>query len=241
MKLNNKLLYNLFIFILIILVVLRIILFLIGQEISNININLALRALFFIVLIWFIITSNIGKPQFSLEVTKNILLWIIIFIILVAGYAFRFELEPFKNRFLAALIPSYSWTNDQGHIILARNQDGHFYIDAITGVINNRTNNNKIKFLIDTGATSVALTKRDAVKLGFNLSKLKYTVRYSTADGVSYAAPVTIKELTIGKRTFYNVRSHVLSGNSDISLLGMSIIDNFKSFKITRDLLILEY
>lgn len=150
-------------------------------------------------------------------------------------YAFRFELEFVKDRLLAVLIPSYSWTNDQGQLVIARNQNGHFYINAYS------PNNYKIKFLVDTGATDVALTKDAAIRLGIDISKLMYTRRYSTANGTTYAAPALIKKLIIGKKTFYNVEAHVTSGGLDTPLLGMSLIDDFKDFKITQDLLILSY
>jgi predicted aspartyl protease len=52
---------------------------------------------------------------------------------------------------------------------------------------------------------------------------------------------VVIKELTIHKKTFYNVEAHVASAGLDISLLGMSLIEDFANFKITKDMLILEY
>jgi aspartyl protease family protein len=87
----------------------------------------------------------------------------------------------------------------------------------------------------------VALTRQDAIKLGFKPDALNYTRKYNTANGVSYAAPVVIKELTIHKKTFYNVEAHVASAGLDISLLGMSLIEDFANFKITKDMLILEY
>lgn len=163
------------------------------------------------------------------------LLWLLIFIVLIVVYAFRFELETLKDRVLAVLIPSYSWTNDDGHLVIARHKNGHFYINAYG------KHYQKVLFLVDTGASDIALTKEDARKLGFDLSRLRYTKQYSTANGISAAAPVRIPQLTIGKKTFYNIEGHITSGDLDISLLGMSLIEDFKDFKITQDMLILSY
>lgn len=176
-----------------------------------------------------------GASRASSTNYSAILLWTLIFAILIIVYAFRFELDSFKHKVLAVLIPSYSWNDEQGQLVIARSRDGHFYVDAKT------QNNGTIKFLIDTGASDIALTKEAAVALGIDLAKLNYTKRYNTANGVAYSAPVKIKQLTIGKKTFYNLSANVTSGGLDISLLGMSLIDDFKDFKITNDMLILSY
>lgn len=166
---------------------------------------------------------------------KNLLLWFAIFFMIIVAYAFRFELEVVKERVVSVLIPSHSWTNNKGQLVIARSGDGHFYLNA------KGPNNEDIHFLVDTGASDIALTTEDAIKLGFNPKKLSYTRRYNTANGVAYAAPVKIKQLTVGKKIFYNLDAHVTSGDLDISLLGMSLIEDFSNFKITKDMLVLDY
>lgn len=165
----------------------------------------------------------------------SILLWIAIFGLVIIGYAFRFELITLKERVMAVLLPSHTWTNEKGELVIARENDGHFYINI------HGATNQKIRFLIDTGATDVALTINDATKLGISVDDLKYTRTYSTANGPSKAAPVKIPVLTIGKKSFYNVDGHVSKVGMNISLLGMSVIDNFSNFTITKDMLILKY
>lgn len=201
---------------------------------NQIDFGTIMQVLFFAILLWFITRSFLSRKSNGSN-SSNILLWILIFVILIVIYAFRFELNTLKERMLAVLIPSYSWTNDDGQLVIARHKNGHFYLNAYG------KNNQKIHFLVDTGASDIALTKSDAKKLGFDLSKLRYTKQYSTANGISAAAPVRIPQLTIGKKTFYNVEGNVTSGELDISLLGMSLIEDFKDFKITQDLLILSY
>lgn len=198
----------------------------------NINsdiVNAIILVIFLTYLVYIFIVRKNKTP------VSSIALWLAIFILLILAYAYRFELNTVKDRFIAVLIPSYTWEDTKGQITIARSGNGHFYIDAI-GI-----NNQKIHFLIDTGASDVAITKEDAIKLGFDPSKLKYTRRYNTANGIAYAAPVIVKQMTIGKKTFYNFEAHVTSGDLDVSLLGMSLINNFSNFKITKDMLILEY
>ena len=192
-----------------------------------------LNILFLCILLIYICYMFFTRPQVGY--IKNIILWLGIFCLLILVYAFRFELSSIKERVIAVLVPSYSWTNNSGQFVIARSSNGHFYLDAVG------SKNQVIHFLVDTGASDVALTRQDAIKLGFKLDALNYTRKYNTANGVSYAAPVVIKELIIHKKTFYNVEAHVASEGLDISLLGMSLIDNFDNFKITKDMLILEY
>ncbi|MDR0296627.1 MAG: TIGR02281 family clan AA aspartic protease [Rickettsia sp.] len=68
--------------------------------------------------------------------------------------------------------------NKQGELVISCSNDGHFYINALVNGV-------KIKFMIDTGASDVALTTSDAKMLGFDLSKLNYTRTYSTANGIA--------------------------------------------------------
>ncbi len=132
------------------------------------------------------------------------------------------------------LAPSYSWTTSSGDIVIARNQDGHFYL---TGKINDMM----VKFMVDTGASDVALTREDAVKIGYDLSSLDYNRTYSTANGTSLAAPIILPNIEIANAKFQNIGAHVSQDALDISLMGMSLISKFKTFKIDKDLLILSY
>ena len=192
-----------------------------------------LNIIFLCILLIYICYMFFTRPRVGY--IKNIILWLGIFCLLILVYAFRFELSSIKERVIAVLVPSYSWTNNSGQLVIARSSNGHFYLDAVG------SKNQVIHFLVDTGASDVALTRQDAIKLGFKLDALNYTRKYNTANGVSYAAPVVIKELIIHKKTFYNVEAHVASEGLDISLLGMSLIEDFANFKITKDMLILEY
>lgn len=185
-----------------------------------------------LLILFSIIYSTISQNEirkFCLQLAS----WAAIFLVIITGYAFRFELNYAYQRVVSVLIPSYSWSTEAGEVIVARSGDGHFYINALV-------NNVKIKFMIDTGASDLALTKEDAQKLGFDLRKLKYTRTYLTANGENKAAPLMLDSVVIGKE-FKDVGGHVGLGDLDISLLGMSVLGRFKSFRIDKDLLILNY
>lgn len=192
-------------------------------------------SVFVAVLIIASIILNTSGIRNIMGLSGQLLTWFGIFLIIITGYAFRFELNYALERVVSVLLPSHSWTNKQGEMVINRSGDGHFYINAGVNGIN-------IKFMIDTGASDVALTTVDAKRLNFDLAKLNYNRIYSTANGESKAAPVELDKVQIGTWTFKNIKGHVgSSGELDISLLGMSVLERFKSFKIERDALVLSY
>ncbi|HJD55490.1 MAG TPA: TIGR02281 family clan AA aspartic protease [Rickettsia endosymbiont of Pyrocoelia pectoralis] len=185
-----------------------------------------------LLILFSIIYSTISQNEirkFCLQLAS----WAAIFLVIITGYAFRFELNYTYQRVMSVLVPSYRWSTEAGEIIIARSGDGHFYINALV-------NDVKVKFMVDTGASDIALTKEDAEKLGYDLTKLKYSRTYLTANGENKAAPITLNSVVIGKE-FKNLGGHIGLGDLDISLLGMSLLERFKGFRIDKDLLILNY
>jgi len=82
-------------------------------------------------------------------------------------------------------------------------RDGQFWADATV-------NSGYVRFLIDTGASAVALTKQDAQKAGIRLHELDYNVPISTAGGRNMAARVTLKSIAVGSITLRNVEALVV-------------------------------
>ncbi|HXE28116.1 MAG TPA: TIGR02281 family clan AA aspartic protease [Stellaceae bacterium] len=102
----------------------------------------------------------------------------------------------------------------------------------VTGSVNGNT----VRFLVDTGATWVALTQDDAKLLGFNLSTLKWDVRTNTANGIATNAAVTLGDVRLGRIIEYNVPA-IIMHQSGISLLGMSFLSRLRSWQISNGVL----
>lgn len=113
--------------------------------------------------------------------------------------------------------------------------DGHFWADA--DVAGPEGEAGRIHFLVDTGATAVALTPADAAKLGFKASDLKYGHDVTTASGSSRAAAITLQSVSINGARLEKVQALVVADGLDVSLLGMSYLGRLTRFEATRETL----
>ena len=113
---------------------------------------------------------------------------------------------------------------------------------AVSGnqfVITASVNGHLIRFMVDSGATYVALLPGDAQKLGFNLNTLDWNVETHTANGKALNAEVKLAELRIGSITKFDVPALVMRADGGISLLGMTFLSRLKSWQISNGILTL--
>jgi aspartyl protease family protein len=116
---------------------------------------------------------------------------------------------------------------------IRKSADGHYWA-------NGQVNGASVRFLVDTGATAVALTPGDARRLGFDVGALNYSSRVVTADGDARAASVKLASLTVSGARLENVDALVIEKGLDTSLLGMTYLGRLASFQATRDALVLQ-
>jgi aspartyl protease family protein len=101
---------------------------------------------------------------------------------------------------------------------IRRGDNGHYNVE---GSIDGR----HMEFLVDTGATVIALRERDAASLGIHPSQRDYDAVVSTANGTVRGARVELNRVEVGPLTVYNVAALVLPDEAlDQNLLGMSFL-----------------
>ncbi|HVZ30313.1 MAG TPA: TIGR02281 family clan AA aspartic protease [Asticcacaulis sp.] len=110
--------------------------------------------------------------------------------------------------------------------------DGHYWVNALV-------NDKAVKFLVDTGATTVALTPADAQRLGFNAGNLVYDQKVTTANGQTLGAHVTLVTVGVGQSEVQNVDAIVIKDGLSTSLLGMSYLGRLSRIDVTPSSLIL--
>lgn len=114
---------------------------------------------------------------------------------------------------------------------LVKSPDGHFWAE---GAVNGR----QVRFLVDTGASAVALTPEDARRLGV-LQGLDYSVEVSTANGKTRAARVVLDSVSVAGARVAGVEAFVVEKGLDHSLLGMTYLGRLSRFEATQGSLIL--
>ena len=118
-------------------------------------------------------------------------------------------------------------------LIYRADKRGHVELE---GVVNGA----RVQFLVDTGATVVALTLRDAAAAGIRANDLIYSLRFRTANGIARAAPVTLRELRIGQLVIYDVKA-IVQENLFGSLLGQTFLTRLDSYEMRDGVLTLNY
>ena len=104
-------------------------------------------------------------------------------------------------------------------IVLPANSGGHF---LTLGSINGRS----VNFMVDTGATLVAISAADALRIGLEYKKAR-PVQVNTANGVAQAFRVRLNSVRIGDVEVYDVDALVSEQPMPYVLLGNSFINRF--------------
>lgn len=117
-----------------------------------------------------------------------------------------------------------------GSITLERERDGHFYAEA-------RVNGAPVRFLIDTGATGIALTESDARNAGLVFPAQSEVVG-TGASGEVHGHFVRLNRVELGLKSVSDSPAVVLEGG-DRSLLGQSFLSQFGSVEIHNDTMVL--
>jgi aspartyl protease family protein len=172
------------------------------------------------------------------DTARQAAVWLVLLTGLVASYQYRFELQNIASRVTAGLIPSRPQTafgaDGALRVAIGKASGGHFEADGIV-------NGAGVSFLVDTGASSVVLTMGAARAAGIQPDGLSFTYPVSTANGMGFAAKVTLDEVRIGEIGRSNVSAMVAEeGKLDQSLLGMSFLSTLSAYAVQQDQMILQ-
>ena len=184
---------------------------------------------------WLVLIAGVLIALFRDRLTKALeaaVLWIVIALLLMLGYTYRFQLHDIADQVMAELVPGR--TADSGRTVaLARAQSSDFQITT-------DVNGHSIPMILDTGASSVVLTNEAAKAVGLPVEVIKYTVNIATANGHTKAAEVTLDRVAVGSIVERSVPALIAQpGQLKTSLLGMSFLNRLQSWEVRGDKLVL--
>ncbi len=170
---------------------------------------------------WFFVQNrnNLGKTA------QQAAVWVLIFVGMIAAVGLWSDIRD-------NVAPQQSYIDGQATVTVPRSHDGHYYLVL-------EIDGTPIEFVVDTGATDVVLTMKDAAKIGIDAENLFFSGIARTANGEVRIAPVKLKNVRLGDIKDKTIRASVNEGEMSQSLLGMSYLQRFRNIEISGDKLIL--
>ena len=139
--------------------------------------------------------------------------WGLIFLGVAAGYGLWSDVRR-------DIMPSQMVSEQGGTVAVPRSADGHYYLTlTIDGT--------EIRFMADTGATNMVLSRDDAKRLGIDPAGLAYRGEAFTANGVVRTARVVLAEVELGPFRNDSFTAWVNDAEMEGSLLGMDYLGQF--------------
>ena len=118
--------------------------------------------------------------------------------------------------------PSPAAPTNSRSVAIRGGAGGHFQVEA-------RVDGRRLDFVVDTGATHIALRESDAARLGIHPVPRDYSVKVSTANGLSLAAPVELRMVEVGNIIVRDLRALVHPDEAlGVNLLGMSFLSRVR-------------
>ncbi len=147
------------------------------------------------------------------QALRMALAWGLIFVGVMAGYGLWSDIRR-------DVMPIQEVAAD-GAVEVPRAADGHYYLNLTI-------NGTGVPFMVDTGASGMVLSARDAERLGIDLAGLAFRGQATTANGVVRTARVTLPLVELGPFRNADFEAFVTEGELDQSLLGMDYLGQFR-------------
>ncbi|TCD11833.1 TIGR02281 family clan AA aspartic protease [Oricola cellulosilytica] len=158
--------------------------------------------------------------------------WLVLLIVFVTGYEYRFELQESASRVTAGLLPGQPLSSQsaEGELSVILNRRGRHFETV------GRVNGSRQSFIVDTGASTVVLTQDNARLAGFDPAELDFNIPVATANGMAMAARLNGVDIAIGDIERRNMVVLVVGDNAlETNLLGMNFLDTLSSFEVSRE------
>jgi aspartyl protease family protein len=188
--------------------------------------------LIYALIVLVIVASGLFARRLPLgQTVKYVLAWVGIFAIGFVLFSFRGEAGRVWQRLSADFRPNDPQVQD-GTVRITRGEDGHFHVNA-------DVNGHEVRFLIDSGATTTAMTASAATSAGVETAVNDFPVMIDTANGSTEAKRARIKSFSVGPINRADFPVLVSDSFGDTNMLGMNFLDTLKGWRVEGETMIL--
>ncbi|MEH6700472.1 retropepsin-like aspartic protease family protein [Parasphingorhabdus sp.] len=196
-------------------------------EDQNINLVFAIGALVLVASALFSRRMGFG------EIVRSTLAWVAIFAVFIVGFSYQHEIRAVWNRVSGEVTGSHQQIVIGDTLRIRQSADGHFWANATVNQL-------PVRFLIDSGATTTAMTLRTAQNAGIEISDSPFPIILSTANGSVEAQRGQIQSLRIGSMVAKDLPVVVAEEFGDANVIGMNFLSELKSWRVEGREMILE-
>jgi aspartyl protease family protein len=170
---------------------------------------------------------------------RNIMIFAAVMIVLgsvMAQMADRLTAAPAQARSVTQGTVGSATAPNAGvrNVSIPRDGRGHFLTDG-------RIDGQRIAFMVDTGASVIALNEKSAAQFGLRPQSSDYNATVTTANGTVKAARTRLAMVDIGGLVVRDVEAMVLPDEAlSENLLGLSFLSKLKRFEYANGRLVLE-
>ena len=153
----------------------------------------------------------------------------------MAQMADKMSAAPASASAAPAAVPAQTVAQASGRSLdIPRDARGHFQTDG-------RIDGQRVDFMVDTGASLVALNEKSAARFGLRPSRSDYNAVVSTANGTVKGARTRISMIDLGGIVVRDVDALVLPDAAlSENLLGLSFLSKLKRFEYANGKMVLE-
>ena len=165
---------------------------------------------------------------------RHVAIWTGVAAVLVLGFAYREELAGVGQHVRLAFSSGNPVITANHQMVIPQDDQGAFMVIG-------KVNGQRVRFMVDTGASDTVLSPDDARRLGVDTKGLRYLEEAETANGKGYGAPFAARSLEVGPVRLDDFRMTINQAPMSSSLLGLSFLNRLASFEIRGRKLILTW
>jgi len=192
--------------------------------------SLMLGGVYILMAIMLVLGTLMSRREKPARMLTMILAWISIFGGGFVLFTFRDDLGYVAQRLRSEATGEPVTAGREVRIPMAI--DGHFWVDA-------RLNGQKVKFLVDSGATMTTIGTETARQAGIEASPQRNQI-VRTGNGIIKVATGRADTLEVGPIERQGMNVHIAGTDADLNVLGMNFLSSLQRWGVEGRWLILE-